>query len=304
MVRAEFLDRGLREAGYKTALFGKWHLGAGDPFEPTQQGFDSFLGHRGGFIDNYCHYFLHGKGFHDLYEGKREVFREGDYFPDMVTDRALEFIEKNQDNPCFLYLAFNIPHYPDQAITAMDWMPTMLRLCGVQRPDLQFDGHDILPVVQEDGPSPNTVMHWQWVSLWAVREGDWKLVQNRNVPLALYNLADEKPEQEDYMETHPAIASRLQAQHDEWLKEVMPEPDRTLFSLPENNAAGLVVRNAKRPNDAKVDQIAGTLFECGDAEDRVALYRKRNICALRSRRKARSRFSVRPMHSSRPCGTR
>jgi arylsulfatase A len=104
----------LKSAGYKTALFGKWHLGAHPDYGPTEQGFDEFFGLRGGFIDNYNHHFLHGRGFHDLYEAKTEVFARGKYFPDMTTQRAVEFIERNRANPFFLYLAFNLPHYPEQ----------------------------------------------------------------------------------------------------------------------------------------------------------------------------------------------
>jgi len=110
----------LRSAGYRTALFGKWHLGAHLDFGPTEQGFDEFFGIRDGFIDNYNHYFLHGDGFHDLYEGKQEVFAPGEYFPDLVTARALKFIEQHKDRPFFLYLAFNIPHYPEQADAKFD----------------------------------------------------------------------------------------------------------------------------------------------------------------------------------------
>jgi arylsulfatase A-like enzyme len=104
----------LRDAGYKTALFGKWHLGAHPDFGPKKQGFDQFFGLRDGFIDNYNHYFLHGKGFHDLFEGTTEVFAGGEYFPDMITERALQFIEQYKSQSFFLYLAFNIPHYPEQ----------------------------------------------------------------------------------------------------------------------------------------------------------------------------------------------
>ncbi len=43
----------LKEAGYKTGLFGKWHLGAHFDHGPTEQGFNEFIGLRGGFIDNY-----------------------------------------------------------------------------------------------------------------------------------------------------------------------------------------------------------------------------------------------------------
>lgn len=105
----------LKGAGYKTALFGKWHLGADFDHGPTEQGFDEFLGLRGGFIDNYNHYSLHGNGFHDLYEGTKEVFARGKYFPDMITDRAMQFIDKNRQALFFMYVAFNVPHYPEQA---------------------------------------------------------------------------------------------------------------------------------------------------------------------------------------------
>ncbi len=104
----------LKENGYRTALFGKWHLGARDGHGPIDQGFEVFFGHLGGFIDNYRHYFLHGRGFHDLYDQKTEIYRQGEYFPDMVTTRALDYIEKHHAEPFFLYVAFNIPHYPEQ----------------------------------------------------------------------------------------------------------------------------------------------------------------------------------------------
>jgi arylsulfatase A-like enzyme len=105
----------LRDAGYRTALFGKWHLGAHEDHGPKKQGFDEFFGIRGGFIDNFNHCFLHGSGFHDLYEGSVEIFAPGEYFPDMLVRRSLEFIEKNRDRPFFLHAAFNLPHYPEQA---------------------------------------------------------------------------------------------------------------------------------------------------------------------------------------------
>ena len=111
----------LKSAGYRTALFGKWHLGADFDHGPTKQGFDEFFGLRGGFIHNYNHYFLHGTGFHDLYEGTKEVFARGKYFLDMVTDRAIRFIDKNKQSPFFMYVAFNIPHYPEQADKKFDY---------------------------------------------------------------------------------------------------------------------------------------------------------------------------------------
>lgn len=106
----------LKTVGYDTALFGKWHVGSHRDFGPKKQGFDEFFGIRNGFIDNYNHFFLHGKGYHDLYEGTEEVFREGEYFPDLITNRALQFIEQKKEGPFLLYVGFNIPHYPEQAL--------------------------------------------------------------------------------------------------------------------------------------------------------------------------------------------
>jgi len=106
----------LQAAGYRTALFGKWHLGAHRDHGPTSQGFGEFFGIRNGFIDNVVHYQLHGTGYHDLYEGTTEVFHRGEYFPDLIGDRALSFMERNQDRPFFLYYALNIPHYPEQSL--------------------------------------------------------------------------------------------------------------------------------------------------------------------------------------------
>jgi len=109
------LAEALKGAGYATGLFGKWHMGAHRDFGPTCHGFDTFFGHRSGFIDNYSHFALHGIGSHDLFEGTREVFFRGHYFPDLICDRALSFIEQHQDRPFFLYFAMNLPHYPEQA---------------------------------------------------------------------------------------------------------------------------------------------------------------------------------------------
>jgi arylsulfatase A len=110
------LAEALKPAGYRSALYGKWHLGAHRDFGPKKQGFDEFFGLRDGFIDNYNHYFLHGMGFHDLYEGTEPVHADQQYFPEMMVRRCLTFIEENKDRPFFLYAAFNIPHYPEQAL--------------------------------------------------------------------------------------------------------------------------------------------------------------------------------------------
>jgi arylsulfatase A-like enzyme len=104
-----------KREGYRTALFGKWHLGAHRDHGPKKQGFDEFFGIRNGFIDNFNHHFLHQTGYHDLYEGTTPLKADGKFFPELMTNRALRFIEESKDKPFFLYVPFNIPHYPEEA---------------------------------------------------------------------------------------------------------------------------------------------------------------------------------------------
>lgn len=105
----------LKRAGYKTGHVGKWHLGYQKEMLPNAQGFDYSFGHMGGCIDNYSHFFYwNGPNRHDLWENGKEIWREGQYFPDLMTEKAEAFIEKNKEVPFFLYYAINLPHYPLQ----------------------------------------------------------------------------------------------------------------------------------------------------------------------------------------------
>lgn len=105
----------LRGVGYKTACIGKWHLGFDDGMYAEDQGFDEFFGHRTGAIDNYSHHFYWGgPDRHVLWRGRERWHEEGSYFPDMMVRESLRFIEQSKDEPFFLYMPFNIPHYPIQ----------------------------------------------------------------------------------------------------------------------------------------------------------------------------------------------
>jgi len=104
-----------RDNGYKTVHIGKWHLGMSKDTGPNAQGFDYSFGHLRGCIDNYSHYFYWaGPNVHDLYENGKEVFFEGQYFPDLASDKALDYVEKFKDGPFFMFYAINMPHYPYQ----------------------------------------------------------------------------------------------------------------------------------------------------------------------------------------------
>lgn len=343
------LAEAFKTAGYRTALFGKWHLGAALTHGPTKQGFDEFFGIRDGFIENYTHFYLHREGFHDLYRGTEEVFMRGKYFPDLMVDETLKFLDRqSQNEPFFLYVAFNIPHYPEQAdsrfeerytdlpmprrsyakmistaddrigkvmmkletrgfrdntiivfmsdnghsaekysikiddnnsgfpkgyvygalggggntgkwrghkgtffegglrtpsiisypkrlpsnvvreqaISIADYYPTLLELCGVEKPDVKLDGASILPIIESaDTPSHHKVFHWQWFDKWAVREGDWKLINTpsgnpKQDRFFLASLSDDEPEQKNHAVEKPALVARLRKLHDAWSDDV------------------------------------------------------------------------------------
>lgn len=152
----------LKAAGYRTALLGKWHLGAKPGHGPLDQGFDTFFGHLGGFIDNYRHCFLHGKGFHDLYEGNEEIFRKDEYYPDLLAQKAVEYIQANRDEPFFLTVAFNLPHYPEQPTEAFkDAYPDMeMPRQSYARVVSSVDQHigQVLDAIDETGLADDTIV--------------------------------------------------------------------------------------------------------------------------------------------------
>lgn len=107
-----------QDNGYKTAHIGKWHLGHSTERQPNHRGFDYSFGHYVGCIDNYSHFFYwQGPNRHDLHENGEEVFYEGKYFPDLMVEKATKFLEKNGNDPFFMYFAMNTPHYPYQGYT-------------------------------------------------------------------------------------------------------------------------------------------------------------------------------------------
>lgn len=110
----------LRGAGYRTAIFGKWHLGVTPECRPNAHGFDEFFGFLAGCVDYYSHIFYWGQGnginpIHDLWYNGEEVWENGNYLTELITERSVEFINGHADEPFFLYIAYNAPHYPMHA---------------------------------------------------------------------------------------------------------------------------------------------------------------------------------------------
>ncbi|WP_167131347.1 sulfatase-like hydrolase/transferase [Paramicrobacterium chengjingii] len=113
----ETLASRLRERGYRTGIFGKWHLGAGHDHSPLNFGFDESFGFRAGCVDYYSHIYYWGERnpVHDLWDGDEEVWDNGEYLTVTLGDRAADFISRNAEDPFFLYVPFNAPHYPMHA---------------------------------------------------------------------------------------------------------------------------------------------------------------------------------------------
>ena len=105
----------LRDNGYATGHIGKWHLGYSPETMPNAQGFDYSFGHMGGCIDNYSHFFYwYGPNRHDLWKQGREIWRDGEYFGDLMVEECKSFITRRKAKPFFVYWAINWPHYPLQ----------------------------------------------------------------------------------------------------------------------------------------------------------------------------------------------
>ncbi len=126
----------------------------------------------------------------------------------------------------------------EQLATAVDWLPTILELCGLDPASHKIDGQSLVPVLQNpQATSPHARFHWQsgrglgGAPQWAVREGEWKLIGNprdtsNQGPLTqddrrfLVDLTRDIGERHNLAAQHPEVVQRLEAAHDDWLRDV------------------------------------------------------------------------------------
>ncbi|OXR50490.1 twin-arginine translocation pathway signal protein [Pusillimonas sp. T2] len=130
------LPRLLGEAGYNTALIGKWHLGYPPSFGPLRSGYDEFFGIMAGGVDYFTH--CSSTGDHDLYIDEEE-HKEVGYLTDVLSNRAVDYIERmapdaKAGKPFFLSLHYTAPHWPwetrDDAHVAPEIAKNLFHLDG------------------------------------------------------------------------------------------------------------------------------------------------------------------------------
>ncbi len=101
----------LKENGYKTGIFGKWHLGDNYPYRPQDRGFDNCVIHGGGGIGQVADYWGNDY-FDDTYLVNGSEKRFSGYCTDVWFEQATRFISENKENPFFCYIPVNAPHKP------------------------------------------------------------------------------------------------------------------------------------------------------------------------------------------------
>ncbi len=160
----------LRAGGYRTAMFGKWHLGLAPGSRPNDHGFDEFFGHLAGCIDYYSHLFYYDRNIdplHDLWENGQEVYRNGQYMTDLITARAVDFIHAaaGAEQPFFLYVAYNAPHYPMHApgryVDRFKHLPPPRRIMAAMISAIDDGVGEILAELDRQGIAEDTLITFQ-----------------------------------------------------------------------------------------------------------------------------------------------
>lgn len=152
----------LKQKNYNTAIYGKWHLGDAKPFLPLQNGFDEYYGLPYS-NDMWPHHPQQGEVFNfpDLptYDGNEVVGYNTDQsqFTTDYTNRAVNFIKKNQKKPFFIYLAHSMPHVP-LAVSDKFKGKSEQGLYGDVMMEIDWSVGEVLKTLRELGLEENTLV--------------------------------------------------------------------------------------------------------------------------------------------------
>lgn len=151
------------EAGYRTGIFGKWHLGDNYPMRPTNQGFQEALVHKGGGIGQSAG--PPGNGYFDPILEHNNVSKKYEGYCDDIFARAtMDFIKKESDEPFFAYYATNLPHRP---LTVSDERADPYRKKGLHEYNARTYGMitnidanvgRLMDTLEEEGIADNTIV--------------------------------------------------------------------------------------------------------------------------------------------------
>ena len=161
-----FMPQSFQEAGYNTAMVGKWHLGHTiEQHTPNARGFDHFYGHMHTQVSYFDHQIANG---HDFQENGKPVDHNGEYATDVHGEQAARFITDLRDKtkPFMLYIPFLAPHSPMEAPEEIkDKSPFRLDLPGSTRKTYaaMVDSMDqaigkVLTALDEEGVADNTIV--------------------------------------------------------------------------------------------------------------------------------------------------
>lgn len=136
----------LQDLDYKTAIFGKWHMGVADRYHPLKRGFDEFYGFRGGARSFFAYKDPKATRHENLMERNFAQYKEHDgYLTNVLADETCDFIQRNHNQPFFAFVSFSAVHAPMEADpqdkdtfpqlegtrrTAAQMMLSMDRACG------------------------------------------------------------------------------------------------------------------------------------------------------------------------------
>jgi len=155
----------LSEAGYHTGMVGKWHLGYEKPNIPTTKGFQYFKGFLGDMMDDY---WTHLRGEQNWMRDQETAIKPEGHATEIFTDWAIEYLQERQEQeqPFFLYLAYNAPHFPIQP--PAEWLSKVQQ----RAPDLEskraqnvafiehldFNIGKVMNALKETGLNDNTLV--------------------------------------------------------------------------------------------------------------------------------------------------
>jgi len=155
----EIIPELLQRVGYKTGMFGKWHLGDHKKFMPLNNGFDEYCGIP--YSNDMWPFHPQIKTFPDLplYEGDSIIALNPDQsqFTKKFTERAVDFINRNKEDPFFLYLAHPMPHVP--IFASEDFKgKSEAGLFGDVMMELDWSVGEILTALRKNGLDKNTLV--------------------------------------------------------------------------------------------------------------------------------------------------